>query len=1149
MRSSRRIVSLLTAVSLLTHTLVLMAVSPSPAYAITLGEAQAASGRISAGGLHSLARMTDGTVIAWGLGGEGQTALSGMAGVTMVAAGDEHSLVLKSDGTVGAFGLNNYGQCQVPLGLTGVIALAAGESHSLALKSNGTVVAWGANTFGQSTVPPGLTGVIAISAGAYHSLALKSDGKVVAWGANGSYQCNVPSTLANVVGIGAGGYHSLALRSNGTVVGWGNNTQGQRTPPSGLSGVVAISAGLRHSLALKNDGTVVAWGGAGTDPSVLVPPGLGDVVAISAGWRHSLALKSDGTPVGWGLNASGQCLGSVSVDPAPDSKNVPTNTVIRIVYSAPVKAGDAYSQVRLEDSQGSPVATTKTINGTLLTVTPSAQLKTDERYFVRVPAGSLQDDFGTHIPGALYSLDTVDTLPPVAVSVVPANGETGVLPGPVNDVRLTFSEPVVLGANAADIVLSGPGGPVARTVGVSLGALSVTPTNGLAPLTAYTLMVPAGAVNDLAGNPLATTFTSSFTTGAADTTPPTVVSVNPANGATGVSASLSVVRVTMSEAILPGPNFFDIALKDAEGNPVEVHRWRDGNLLNITPDALLTRGMTYTLTVPAGAVTDLTGNALAAPFISSFTMSTSSDTTPPTVASVNPVHGATGVTPGPLTVAVTFSEDVVQGTNFSAIGVRNQAGVFVDRTLSLSGKVLSITPIEGVDSGTSYTVVVPVGAVKDLSGNALANSFTSSFTTAVVDKTPPTVISVTPANGATDVPPGALTIRVTFSEPIVQGAAFNSVALTGSGGAPVSRTLSVSGSSLLITSVGGVEPLTVYTLTVPAGAVNDVSGNALAAPFASTFTAGDAATPLTSVRMAGTDRVMTAVAVSKDTFAVAGTVIIATARNFPDALAAAPLANAYGAPILLVEPKSLPSGVASEITRLGATKAIIIGGEGAVSLGVEDALINRGLTIQRIAGDNRYDTAAKIALALRTALGVSSFDKAYIATGDNFPDALAAGGVAAADGAPILLVRGNALPAETQSVITALAVKRTVVLGGEGAVSASVASKLPKPTRVAGENRYETGVKVVQYALANVAGFSTSTVYLSTGENYPDALAAGAASAVTRNPIVLVPGTKLPGTVSTFITSQKSTIRTVKALGGETVVSDSVIDAVMKLLK
>ena len=74
-------------------------------------------------------------------------------------------MALKTDGTEVAWGYNGSGQTTVPAGLSGVSAIAAGESHTVALKTDGTVVAWGYNDYGQTTVPAGLSGVIAITAG------------------------------------------------------------------------------------------------------------------------------------------------------------------------------------------------------------------------------------------------------------------------------------------------------------------------------------------------------------------------------------------------------------------------------------------------------------------------------------------------------------------------------------------------------------------------------------------------------------------------------------------------------------------------------------------------------------------------------------------------------------------------------------------------------------------------------------------------------------------------------------------------------------------------------------------------------------------------------------------------------------------------
>ena len=248
------------------------------------------------------ATTPSGSVVAWG-GGDGQSTVpAGLSGVIAVSAGGYHSLALKSNGTVVAWGLNGYGQSTVPAGLSGVIAVSAGGYHSLALKGDGTVVAWGDNYYDQSTVPAGLSGVTAISAGYGHSLALKSDGTVVAWGWNDYGQTDIPAGLSGVIAVSAGWYHSLALKSDGTVVAWSNNNYyGETDVPAGLSGVTAIAAGDDDSLALKSDGTVVAWGYNNYDQTV-IPAGLSGVTAIAAGAYHSLALKSNGTVVAWGSN-------------------------------------------------------------------------------------------------------------------------------------------------------------------------------------------------------------------------------------------------------------------------------------------------------------------------------------------------------------------------------------------------------------------------------------------------------------------------------------------------------------------------------------------------------------------------------------------------------------------------------------------------------------------------------------------------------------------------------------------------------------------------------------------------------------------------------------------------------------------------------
>ena len=133
---------------------------------------------IAAGESHTVALKNDGTVWAWGLNSSGQLGdgtgtktdsdtpvkVSGLTGIiTAIAAGGSHTVALKSNGTVWAWGNNGYGQLgdgtmadsDTPVqvsGLTGIkiTAIAAGESHTVALKSDGTLWAWGKNNdYGQ----------------------------------------------------------------------------------------------------------------------------------------------------------------------------------------------------------------------------------------------------------------------------------------------------------------------------------------------------------------------------------------------------------------------------------------------------------------------------------------------------------------------------------------------------------------------------------------------------------------------------------------------------------------------------------------------------------------------------------------------------------------------------------------------------------------------------------------------------------------------------------------------------------------------------------------------------------------------------------------------------------------------------------------
>lgn len=480
-------------------------VMPAKAHGLTIDEVQQASKRISAGDNHSLMIGQDGGVLAWGDNFYGQCDVpAGLKGVVAVSAGYTHSLALRSDGTVVSWG-GLGGFPYVPPNTTDAVAIAAGYDHSLVLAADGTVTAAGSNNAGKSTVPGDLSGVIAVAAGYDHSVVLRSDGTVVAWGSNASGQCTVPSGLDDAVAISAGGLHTLALRSDGTVAAWGRNSEQQCTVPAGLDDVVAVSAGLRHSLALRSDGTVVAWGGVTaefTDASVSVPAGLTGAVAIGAGGQHSLAALSTGSMVGWGANGMGQSFGITSIEPSPWSTDIPADASFTVGFSAPVQAGTAFAQVSVKDSAGKSVAIETSVSGSKLTIKPKAPLGSSKRYTVVIPASAVKDAWGNVSVGASFDYSTPDMLPPVIMSINPPDGARGVaLDKPIS---VTFDEGLVAGPAFVGIVLKNAQGTVVPCVTAIGGSgnrvLSVTPQSSLTLRGAYSLTIPAGAVQDVRGN-------------------------------------------------------------------------------------------------------------------------------------------------------------------------------------------------------------------------------------------------------------------------------------------------------------------------------------------------------------------------------------------------------------------------------------------------------------------------------------------------------------------------------------------------------------------------------------------------------------------------------------------------------------------------
>jgi putative cell wall-binding protein len=311
-----------------------------------------------------------------------------------------------------------------------------------------------------------------------------------------------------------------------------------------------------------------------------------------------------------------------------------------------------------------------------------------------------------------------------------------------------------------------------------------------------------------------------------------------------------------------------------------------------------------------------------------------------------------------------------------------------------------------------------------------------------------------------------------------------------------------------------------------------------------------AASGFALTRVAGANRYATAASLAAAAVPAGSDVaVLATGENYADALAGSFLAGRFGdgAPILLTARDALPAETSKALDDLDVTTVYLLGGTAAVSQGVEDALGER--TVVRVAGANRYETAADIATLEAegaTAPGELAGDKTVIvASGEGFADALASGPLAFAGNLPVLLTPAGELSDAASKAIDDLGAERAVVVGGTAAVSAAVADDLEGKgvtvQRVAGANRYATAVAVADLGRTGL-GLSSSAIDIASGENFPDALAAGPAAGVANRPLLLTASDELSEATEDYLIDHSATLTQGRVFGGSAAISENVVN-------
>ncbi len=308
---------------------------------------------------------------------------------------------------------------------------------------------------------------------------------------------------------------------------------------------------------------------------------------------------------------------------------------------------------------------------------------------------------------------------------------------------------------------------------------------------------------------------------------PEVVTVNPANGATGVAAS-QLISATFNVNMAPATiNITTFLLKQGT-TPVTGTVTYSGKTAVFTPSANLLANTTYTGTITKGSK-DPAGNALEADYIWSFTTGSA-----PLVISTDPVNLATNVAPGKI-ITATFNRIMDPLTINLTTFVLKQGLTPVAGTVTYSGVIATFTPTVALASNAVFTATITTGA-KDAAGMRLASDYSWSFTTG----TAPLVISTDPANLATNVSLGKI-ITAVFNKDMNPATVNLTTFVVKQGLIPVTGVVTYSGMTATFTPVVNLTSNTVYTATITTG-TKDASGNGLSGDYIWSFTTGT--TPL-----------------------------------------------------------------------------------------------------------------------------------------------------------------------------------------------------------------------------------------------------------------------------------------------------------------
>jgi methionine-rich copper-binding protein CopC len=461
---------------------------------------------------------------------------------------------------------------------------------------------------------------------------------------------------------------------------------------------------------------------------------------------------------------------AINSDPANNS-TVGINVTPKIVFNKPLNPltvnTSTFNMYLYDTGQYIPATVSQSTSGTEVTITPLVPLLPNTRYHFRGCCGFQDQDGNNGTEIDLYfwtNSGTVSSGPTVTVS--PANGSTGI---PLNaQVQVSISTPIDPTTwTQSSVQLLNGSTPVAGAVSLpAVQSLLFVPTSALTAGTTYTVKV--NGFKDANGNAVVPSSTS-FTTGTvAATGGLTLTSTSIVNGS-NVTNNVSPITLTFSEPLDPATvNLGDFLVMNSWNSSWGLSGTYvvSGNSVTFTPSNPYPPNATIYVGA-TGGLTDVAGDSYGGnpnngwmQLLSFTTNGSTPDSTALTVMSVSPAGGATNVRPD-VPVTITFNKGI---NPYSIYNNGNNALLFAGQSLQDRGSITmsadnrTMTFNSGtLYTGTSYTIQLPAGGISDPSGNTLASTFSSTFTTGVNPATGNGGLqAVEPGNGATGVPTDSL---------------------------------------------------------------------------------------------------------------------------------------------------------------------------------------------------------------------------------------------------------------------------------------------------------------------------------------------------------------------------------------------------------